>query len=52
MPKSVPSPQRTALAAAIAVAGFSRVECDAYLQDGPGWVQAITRPHICGIATR
>ncbi len=40
------------IAAAIAGAGFSQVECHHYHQDGPGLVTLINRPHIYGRAVR
>jgi SAM-dependent methyltransferase len=35
---------------AIRAAGFERVECESYLQDGTGLILAINRPHIAGFA--
>ena len=36
----------------IGQAGFSTVECDLYMQEGPGIILAVNRPHICGIAVK
>ena len=35
---------------AIRDAGFSRVEMEAYNQEGGGWIRALTRSHVCGYA--
>ena len=40
------------IAAALHTAGFSTVECEPYLQAGPGLVLAINRPHIAGRAIK
>lgn len=40
------------LEAAIRGAGFSSVRCEAYLQEGPGPIIALVRPHICGVAVK
>ena len=36
----------------INTAGFSKVESKQYLQEGPGLILAVNRPHIYGIATK
>ncbi len=39
------------IAGAIERVGFSRVAIEHYRQEGPGWVLAVNRPHIAGVAT-
>ena len=36
----------------IDAAGFSKVDCECYKQEGPGILAAINRPHIFGVARR
>lgn len=33
-------------------AGFSKVEFESYMQEGPGLILAVNRPHICGFAIK
>jgi SAM-dependent methyltransferase len=40
------------IAAIIREAGFSRVECETYMQPGPGIVKNVCRPHISGFAIK
>ena len=38
------------IASAIENAGFARIDMERYPQQGPGWVLAVNRPHIAGVA--
>ena len=40
------------IAGAIAAAGFTQVECQHYLQNGPGLIALVNRPHIYGHAVK